>query len=91
MTLIFLKGVTNSYAQSFLANSNGLRIFGPDRVPELLINVLMPCLSSCSIELIKMFFIYLLISSVHFLSSLDLSELAKAAKKKLQSVSISVS
>lgn len=36
-------------------------------------------------------FIYLLISFVHFLSSLDLSELAKAAKKKLQSVSISIS
>lgn len=36
-------------------------------------------------------FICLLISVVHFLSSLDLSELAKAAKKKLQSVSISIS
>lgn len=33
--------------------------------------------------------IYLLNGFVHFLSSLDLSELAKAAKKKLQSVSIS--
>uniref|UniRef100_A0A8C0L643 GIT ArfGAP 2 n=1 Tax=Canis lupus dingo TaxID=286419 RepID=A0A8C0L643_CANLU len=38
-------------------------------------------------ELLKMVFIYLLISFVHFLSSLDLSELAKAAKKKLQSLS----
>lgn len=35
-------------------------------------------------------FICLLISVVHFLSSLDISELAKAAKKKLQSVSISI-
>lgn len=33
--------------------------------------------------------VYLLNGFVHFLSSLDLSELAKAAKKKLQSVSIS--
>lgn len=33
--------------------------------------------------------LYLLNGFVHFLSSLDVSELAKAAKKKLQSVSIS--
>ena len=33
--------------------------------------------------------LYSLNGFVHFLSSLDVSELAKAAKKKLQSVSIS--